>query len=80
MSYKIIHYRIALPEDVVVEEVQVQASLHYSAGIHYVIVLIVWLVVSAVHPVGNVKSSVCTKKKHIVRREIFNLSIPLKDD
>jgi hypothetical protein len=68
------------PDDVIVEEVEVETGLHPSAGIHDVVVLIVGLVVGAVDPVEDIERAVETKEEDIVAREVLDLSVSLQED
>ncbi len=63
-----------------IEEVQVQASLQEAAGIDYIVVLIVGLVVRSVNPVDDIQSAIDTEEEYIVAGEIFDVALALQED
>jgi hypothetical protein len=68
------------PEEVVVEEVQVEAGLHEPAGIDHPVVLVESLVVGSVDPVHDIQGAVDAEQKDVVPRQVLHLPVSLKDD
>jgi hypothetical protein len=72
--------RGVLPEEVVIKEVDVETGLDEAADVHDPVVLVVHLVVGAVHPVDDVECAVDAEKEYIMRGQVFDFSVSLKDD
>ena len=57
-----------IPDDEIVEEVDIEKSLHDSARIDDPVMLVEGLIVRPVHPVEYIEQSICAKEEDIVSR------------
>lgn len=69
-----------LPEEVIVEEVEVQTSLNKATEVHDPVVYVISLVVRTIHPVHNVQSTVNTKQEDVMSGKVLYFAITLQQD
>jgi hypothetical protein len=55
-----------LPQEVVIKEIQIQASLYKSTAVCHPVVFVKCFVIRSVDPVDNVQGAIDAQKKHVM--------------
>ena len=77
INFKTYTCRNIIPLKEIVKEVDVEASLYYSAHIHDKVVLVVGFVVRTVNPIQDVQETISSQEKHVLAGQVLDLAVPL---